>query len=79
MAPAYEGPVTEPQGPRVVAEFPGLLGPIWRREHARAGDEALELAELALADPYDGRWHHAQAWAAVAQAHYAAANVRERA
>lgn len=58
-----------------------LLTQEWREEHARAGDEALrDAAEIADRDNGDTviLAAAAQAFAAIAQAHYAAANVRAR-
>lgn len=49
-----------------------IFGYGWREDHARAGDVALEQAEH-VAD-----WPKAAALAAIAQAHYAAANIRTR-
>jgi len=52
----------------------------WRRDHCVAGDESIKLAELLLVrkgnESADQR--EAAAWAAIAQAHYAAANVRAK-
>lgn len=59
----------------------GLLSQQWRERHCEAGDEALREAEK-IADREDGDTlilsAAAQAFAAIAQAHYAAANVRAR-
>lgn len=60
----------------------------WREDHARAGDEALRKAEVAvqilgdrgvmpMSDIISGS-AQVQSLAAIAQAHYAAANVRTR-
>ena len=53
----------------------------WREDHARAGDAALVVAQE-IVDREDGETgvlaQAAQAWAAIAQAHYAAANIRTR-
>lgn len=54
----------------------------WREEHATAGDQALGIARQ-VADTETGHTITlaavASAFAAIAQAHYAAANVRARA
>jgi hypothetical protein len=57
----------------------------WREDHARKGDEALEKARDIAAMTSGERGDHvivfaaqAQLLAAIAQAHYAAANVRAR-
>jgi hypothetical protein len=47
----------------------------WREEHAERGDLAL-LQAASLADTHAPE--RAQAWALIATAHYAAANVRAR-
>lgn len=58
----------------------------WRTEHAKAGDSMLEGA-MALLEAVEGSNHEsaaanlvkaAHAYAAIAQAHYAAANVRAK-
>lgn len=63
-----------------------ILDRAWREEHARAGDAALAAARANIppAGPLDARQAQAgaalvTAYAAMAQAHYAAANVRARA
>ena len=49
----------------------------WRLAHAEAGDRAVgEALEIVEGSPSDVA--RAQAYAAIAQAHYAAANVRAR-
>lgn len=45
----------------------------WRLDHAKAGDLCLLQVEGKTVD-----FAVVQAWAALAQAHYAAANIRER-
>ena len=58
----------------------------WRTAHAKAGDAMLEGA-MSLLEAIEGASHEsgavnlvqaAQAYAAIAQAHYAAANVRAK-
>lgn len=63
-----------------------IFGYGWREDHARRGDDALATAE-ALANSIGGVTgfeaimgyaKSSTAWAAIAQAHYAAANIRTR-
>lgn len=58
-----------------------VFGYGWRQDHARAGDEALAEAQK-IADREDGDTAVLvmviQAFAAIAQAHYTAANIRTR-
>lgn len=67
-----------------------IFGYGWREDHARAGDDALDAAVRALAYGADqgkseasmsvvmAAMANSQALAAIAQAHYTAANVRAR-
>jgi len=54
------------------------LSQAWRLEHAQRGDLAL-IAAASMIEHSHLSWGAAQAWASIAQAHYAAANVRARA
>lgn len=57
-----------------------MISRAWRRQHALDGDDWLREAEEALrdADQYDTlRYARAQSFAAIAQAHYAAARVKD--
>lgn len=60
---------------------PPILSREWREWHVRLGDKMMKQAELALGgDLATSEYHRlmASALATVAQAHYAAANVRPR-
>lgn len=69
-----------PPGARLI-RTDGLLSQEWREKHCEAGDAALRDAQE-IADREDGDTlilsAAAQTFAAIAQAHYAAANVRAR-
>jgi hypothetical protein len=63
-----------------------ILDQAWRESHVRRGDKALAVAANVIignSDPVnemipEGAAHVASTLAAIAQAHYAAANVRAR-
>lgn len=61
----------------MVTESRQVLGARWRRDHAVAGDVSLRAAEREM-DEIHIDSAYAAAMAAIAQAHYAAANVRAR-
>lgn len=52
-----------------------ILSQAWREHHVREGDVLLEHAAIALTNI---NWDKAHVLAALAQAHYAAANVRAK-